>query len=107
MRKADIDESGLDWCVYWLQDAAPGDTLPFYVGCTNNPIRRLAEHCGQPYSPAYARCREILAAGRRPVISILARHALPEFAKAQERALLAEFGDQLTNRLIPAQTISS
>ena len=94
-----IDDSGLDWCVYWLKD--PFEGVPFYAGCTKRPADRLRQHCSDPGSAAYVRCRQILAAGRRPVLVVLARHALPEYALAQERALISEFTDQFTNRFVP------
>lgn len=93
-----VDENGLDWCVYWLQDPDPANGAPFYVGCTAKPAQRLSQHCGDPTSPAYHRCREIIAAGRRPVLSILAKHALKEYALAQETAMITEFADSLVNR---------
>lgn len=92
-----VDDTGLDWCVYWLHDRKPGDTIPFYIGCTSNPEARVVRHCTNPRSSAYERCREIINAGRRPVLSIIARHAIREYALKQEAELIAEFADELVN----------
>jgi len=95
-----IDDTGLDWCVYWLLDGIDG--RPFYVGCTSRPEERLRQHCNDSGSAAWPKCREILNNGGHPVLSILARHAIREFALKHEAALIAEFSDRLLNRYVPS-----
>lgn len=87
------------WSVYRLQDGPDG--APFYVGLSRQPAKRLVQHCGNRRGVAYARCREIMAAGRLPLLVVIAHYATKDEGLSGERASQAQYGLQLVNGLLP------
>lgn len=83
------------WSVYALTD--PQDGAPFYVGITNNPRKRGAQHRNDPASAAYARCQEMLAVGTGFDLQVLYEFPTKADALANE-AWLVRFIPGLVNR---------
>ncbi|MCC6316813.1 MAG: GIY-YIG nuclease family protein [Gemmatimonadaceae bacterium] len=92
--------------VYALKDPRPNPARPFYVG--KGTGSRAYDHLVTPdRTRKYARIREILDAGARPLIDILVEDLTEAQALRLEAELIAAFGTEdtgglLTNAVVPA-----
>jgi hypothetical protein len=97
LRKLGTEAEGSPFWVYAIRDPLTGDRRdwttgdPFYVGQTNNPVRRAKRHMaaaggteGEPVQEHRARVQAILHQGRAPVFELL------EAAPTRVAALAAE-----------------
>lgn len=82
------------WYVYRLID--PQDGLPFYVGLSIDPHRRLSGHMSID-SPCRPRLRAIRAAGLRCEVEVVSEHSLFSHGRVAEQALIRA-SDGLVNR---------
>jgi hypothetical protein len=74
------------WGVYGLID--PADSLVFYVGCSSNPQRRIAQNSHDPGSAAYPQCRRIIERGEKIGHCLFARGLSKEDARILEARLI-------------------
>lgn len=92
--------------VYALKDSRTSPALPFYIG--KGTGSRAFDHLVSPDATLkYTRIKEILDAGRRPIVDILVEDLTEAQALRLEAELIAAFGTiesggLLTNAVVPS-----
>ena len=92
--------------VYALKDPRSSPALPFYVG--KGTGSRAYDHLVTPdATPKYARIKEILEGGHKPIVDILVDDLTETQALRLEKELISAFGTVatgglLTNAVVPA-----
>lgn len=93
----------MTWHVYALID--PRTDEQFYVGCTVDPVGRLAGHNYDPASSAWPSCVDVRKSGQRVRMSILAMFSERLPALLLEAQLILDDPKLVNRQRLPVESV--